>query len=192
MTELKKLQEEFDKRKEIALGDRNIMRGILNDCLYDDKAKVNQLLATFDCGIVEKIVSEHNPNGFFVHRMITELENDYGFPQETCGWVVERWIELLHGGKIIATLTTTINSVPKQTPLKMPQETVKVSEKPKEEPKDYNAILEIAKNSVTNGDYQQAEKTLKTIIMNTKEENICIQANFYLGLMYDRQKVTAQ
>ena len=98
--DLSLLQTEFTKRKALMLQDRNALRGLLNDCLPDERAKANQLWAAVECGVLDKIVGEANPGEFFTQRLSKELEDNYGYPQAVCAWVVGVWMALVRGGEL--------------------------------------------------------------------------------------------
>lgn len=185
MSELEQLKTEFQTRKDIVFSDRNVMRGILSDCLHGEKAKVNQLLAAFDGGVVERIVSEENPDDFFIQRMIMELESSYGYPRDTCGWIVNCWLFLICDRKM-PTTTKTTTAIPKTT-----QSSSDASNTNNETATNYSDILETAKNYILvdeKRDYKKAEQILNTILSNLKkEDNLSVQGNFYMGLIFDKQ-----
>lgn len=93
------LQTEFTSRKAHVLHDRNALRALLSDCLPEERAKVNQLMAAVDSGVLEEIQREANPeNALFKQRMVKLIENEYGYALFVCAWVANVWVWLLHGG----------------------------------------------------------------------------------------------
>ena len=92
------LQTEFTARKAHVLQDRNALRGLLNDCLSSERAKVNQLWAAVECGALDKVIDEGNPgNPLFKHNMAKLIEGEHGYAPEVCAWVVDVWVALVLG-----------------------------------------------------------------------------------------------
>ena len=98
---LSRLQTEFTNRKALMLQDRNALRGLINDCLYDERAKANQLRAAIECGALDKIQREDNPKApLFQHNIAKLIQNDYGYEPHICAWIVDVWVALIHGDEL--------------------------------------------------------------------------------------------
>ena len=92
------LQTEFTARKAHVLQDRNALRGLLNDCLSSERAKVNQLWTAVECGVLDKIIDESSPgNPLFKHNTVKLIEGEHGYSPEVCAWVVDVWVALVLG-----------------------------------------------------------------------------------------------
>lgn len=74
------------------LDDRKLLRGLLSDCYVNDKAKVNQLLTAFDCGIVTKLLENKASDAFFKQRLIDEITNNFGYDKTTAKWIIDTWL----------------------------------------------------------------------------------------------------
>lgn len=84
------MKKEIEKRI-FALGDRKLLRGILADCFRNERAKANQLLVAFDCGIISKLLETNNRDTFFEERLVQDVITGYGYDKFTAKWIVSVW-----------------------------------------------------------------------------------------------------
>lgn len=85
------LQKELRNRAYV-FENRKILFGLLNDCFPNEKAKVNQLIAAYDCGIVFKALDTNMRNDFFRTRLISEIRNNHGYDNKTAEWITDTWL----------------------------------------------------------------------------------------------------
>ena len=91
MNSQKQLLKELQNRPYI-LSNKKLLRGLLSDCLVNEKAKVNQLLAAFDSGIVNKILETHLRDEFLGQRLISDITTNYGYDRKTAEWAINTWL----------------------------------------------------------------------------------------------------
>ncbi|MDQ0885030.1 hypothetical protein QFZ81_000118 [Paenibacillus sp. V4I9] len=72
--------------------DRRLIKGLLSDCFVNEKAKVNQLLAAFDSGIVNKMLETDPRDEFLGQRLVSDIKTNYGYEKKTAEWIINTWL----------------------------------------------------------------------------------------------------
>lgn len=91
MDSQRKFQIELENRPYI-FANRLMLRGLLKDCFVNETAKVNQLLAAFDSGIVNKILETNPRDEFFIQRLVGDFTTNYGYEKKTAEWIIDTWL----------------------------------------------------------------------------------------------------
>lgn len=95
------LQKELQNKIHI-LENKKILRGLLSDCFLGNKAKVNQLIAGFDCGVIDKLLITQQRSDFFKDHLTGMIKKDHGYDENVAGWVVDVWLSCIDENVIVA------------------------------------------------------------------------------------------
>lgn len=86
------------KGRVYVLDDRKLLIGLLSDCYSNEKAKINQLIAAYDSGIITRLLEKSSRDEFLRQRFISEIKQNYGYADEIAEWIIDTWLFCIDEG----------------------------------------------------------------------------------------------